>query len=308
MENKIIEILDTFKYSCNVKSDYLDEQRINGFLPNYQLVEYLKTTISDITSNNSTKSILLSGAYGTGKSYLISIVCAILSKNNLNLKPLLKKIQKYTNSAELISEAINKSNYIVVFPQDSFNGFKQSITQGIVNATKENQLEIKFSYIYSVIVDKINQWEREFPYFYKRLNELCSDIPTLIDDLNNHDNNALTKFIDLYPEIMAGDKLSLLSENISLIDNIKQFEENVIKLGYSGVLYVFDEFGRYLETNSKSIDVKEVQDVAEYCNRTGSNSSLILSTHKGLFQYSGTDNNKNDTIEWEKVRDRKSVV
>lgn len=304
MDNKIIEILDTFKYSCNVKSDYLDEQRINGFLPNYQLVEYLKNIISDISADNSTKSILLSGAYGTGKSYLISIVCAILSKNNLNLRPLLKKIQKYISTEKLISEAINKSNYIIVFPQDSFNSFKQSITQGIVNTSKENHLDIGFTYIYDVIIDKINQWENEFPYFYNKLKELCTDIPALIDELNNHDAKALNRFINLYPEIMAGDKLSLLSENVSLIDNIQQFEDNVIRLGYSGVLYVFDEFGRYLETNSKSIDVKEVQDVAEYCNRTGSKSALILSTHKGLFQYSGAENNKNDQIEWEKVSGR----
>jgi len=304
MNHKIIEILDTFKYSCNIKSDYLDETRINAFLPNYQLVEYLKSIISDLVANNSTKSILLSGAYGTGKSYLISIICAILSKNTLNLQSLVKKIQNYTSSDNLISKNIKTGNYLIVFAQDTFKHFKQAITQGIVNASKENNLDVEFNYIFDIIIDKIKQWEINFPYFYNLLQKNCHDIQKLLFKLNNHDPDALNQFIELYPRIMAGESFSLISENVSLVDNLEQFEYNAISLGYSGVIYVFDEFGRYLETNLHSIDVKEVQDMSEFCNRTNSKSSLILSTHKGLFQYSGIDSDKDNQIEWEKVSGR----
>ena len=304
MNHKIIEVLDTFKYSCNIKSDYLDETRINAFLPNYQLVEYLKNLVSDITAKNSTKSVLISGAYGTGKSYLISILCAILSGNNLNLQPLVKKIKNYTNTEKLISQNINRSNYLIVFPQDTFKHFKQAITQGIVNACQDNELDVKFNYIFDIIVEKITQWQKEFPYFYGLLDDLCEDIPRLISKLKNHDEVALDQFISLYPKIMAGDSLALISKNVSLLDNLEQFEMNATKLGYHGVIYIFDEFGRYLESNGNTIDVKEVQDMSEFCNRTNSKSSIILSTHKGLFQYSSMDSNHNDQIEWEKVSGR----
>lgn len=304
MNHNIIEILDTFKYSCNIKSDYLDESRVNAFLPNYQLVEYLKNTIADITAQNSTKSILISGAYGTGKSYLISILCAILSNNKLKLQPLFKKIKNYTNTEKMISQNIANSNYLIVFPQDSFKHFKQAITQGIVNSVEDNDLDIKFSYIFDVIVSKIEQWKNEFPYFYELLNDICKDLPKLISNLNSHSDEALGQFISLYPQIMAGDNFSLISENVGLIDNLEQFEINASKLGYQGIIYVFDEFGRYLESNADTIDVKEVQDMAEFCNRTNSKSSLILSTHKGLYQYSGIDSTHDDQVEWEKVSGR----
>lgn len=304
MNHKIIEIFDTFKYSCNVKTDYLDESRINAFLPNYELVEHLKGMITDITAKNSTKSILISGAYGTGKSYLISILCSILSQNTLNLKTLMKKIGQVTISEKIISDNISNSNYLIVFPRDNFKSFKQSITQGMLDAIKDNNLDIKLNYIYELIIEKIEQWKIHFPYFYELLEKTVSDIPELKEKLKNHDETALSYFREIYPTIMAGDSLPLISDTVSFTKNLEEFERNITKSGYDGVIYIFDEFGRYLESNLNSVDVKEVQDIAEYCNRTQSKSSLILSTHKGLFQYSDSTSEYDDIVEWEKVSGR----
>jgi len=303
IDNMPFSIINTFKYSCNIKSDYLEEDKINSFLPSYNNIEYFQQLIKSIT-NGSNKAILLSGAYGTGKSYLAAIVCAALTKNNLNLNVLSHKISRFVPDISVYNEIFSRSNYLIVFPRDYTSSFHQSLSLGIMECISNNKLSITLQTIYADITSKINYWKNSEPFFYERLLLEVKDVEFLLNKLKEFDPKALQKFKKVYPKIMGGEQYFPSNFNSSIDQIMHDFELQSTDLGYDGVLYVFDEFGRYLESNIKNIDVKEIQDAAEFCNRSNSKSNLVLISHKGLFQYADKLQSIADRKEWEKVGGR----
>ena len=303
MINNPFSIINTFKYSCNIKSDYQEETKINSFLPTYNNIEYYRKLIKSIT-NGSNKAILLSGAYGTGKSYLASIVCASVTRNNLNLNPLLQNISRFVPDISIYNEIMDKSNFLVVFPSDYVSSFHQSVSLGILECISANNIEISLQTVFDDVISKIYYWETSETYFYSRLMEAIDNVDLLINDLKEFNTNALSKFKQAYPSIMGGEKYFPGNFNSSITHIMNDFELQASNLGYDGIVYVFDEFGRFLESNIKDVDVKEIQDAAEHCNRTNSKSNLILISHKGLFQYADKLQSIEDRKEWEKVSGR----
>ena len=303
MNNKPFSIINTFKYSCNIKSDYLEETKINSFLPTYNNIEYYRQLIKGIT-NGSNKAILLSGAYGTGKSYLASIVCATLTKNNLNLNPLSQKISRFVPDISVYEEIICKSNYLIIFPSDYVSSFHQAISLGLMECISTTNKKISLQTVYNDIINKINHWKTSEPFFYSRLKLVINDVEQLISNLKEFNPEALNIFKKSYSKIMGGEVYFPSNFNSSINQIMNDFEIQATNLGYDGVIYLFDEFGRFLESNINSIDVKEIQDAAEFCNRTDSKSNLMLISHKGLFQYADKLQSIDDRNEWDKVSGR----
>jgi len=124
-------------------------------------------------------------------------------------------------------------------------------------------------------------------------------------EIKKHNKEFYIIFEKMYSEILAGEKFIPMG-NVDKIENIlEEFEKNVISSGeYNGVIYVFDEFGRYLESNINKIDVKEIQDMSEYCNDIYKKSSFFAITHKDIFQYTNKLIDKDVINEWEKVSGR----
>lgn len=89
-------------------------------------------------------------------------------------------------------------------------------------------------------------------------------------------------------------------ENIS--ESIQQTND-ALKDEYSGVIFIFDEFGRYIEDNIKKIRVKSVQNIAEFCDHCDGNNHVILVSHKEISQYTQKQG-KAIANEWKKVEGR----
>lgn len=306
--NKILNILESFKYSINIKDDYLNNEKIIGFFPTYKTIHRLIKFINMINSKNN-GSLLLSGAYGTGKSFQIAVLLAILTskENNINFDILLQKMQNEDKNINDILNSIKTNNYLIVFPDDYFSDFKQSIVMGILDSIKTNQLEIDLNTNYNVIRQKILNWEKNYSFVYKMFETALETkritIKTFLQKIEEHDQVYYKIFEEIYPTIMGGDKFTPYDSLINITKIITDFEQQVCKQGYDGVIYVFDEYGRFLEENIHNINVKHVQDVAEYCNAEN-NSNLILISHKDLFQYSYRLSDEHLRSEWEKVSGR----
>lgn len=122
------------------------------------------------------------------------------------------------------------------------------------------------------------------------------------------EERGLEIFSEIYPKIFYGEKYQK-DESIADIDVVlEDFENKVIETGkFSGVIYIFDEFGRFLESNIEKIDVLQVQKMAEYCNENN-NSIFVAITHKDIFQYTNKLTRKDNISEWEKVRGRFSKI
>ena len=306
--NKVLNILGSFKYSINIKDDYLNNEKINGFFPTYKTTHRLIKFLNNIKNKNNGAS-LLSGSYGTGKSFQIAVLLAILTskKNNLIFDKFVQKVQNEDEELKVIIDSIGAKNYFIVFPDDYFTDFKQSIVMGILDAIKENQLQIDLNTNYNVVKQKILNWEQNYSYIYKMfIQELESksiSIQKYIKKIEEHDLLSYSFFEEIYPKIMGGDRFTPYDSLINITKIISDFEQQICNQGFDGVIYVFDEFGRFLEENILSINVKQIQDIAEYCNAEN-NSNFILISHKDLFQYSYKLSDEHLRNEWEKVSGR----
>ena len=312
MEDKpVIEILDTFKYSVNIQNDYLHTGKLNSFLPTFHSVSLIAKYLNAI-EHGSNKSFLLSGAYGTGKSFLVSVMLAFVSGKlkAKDLDILLKKIDSTGSTAgsDEFKQFLKNSNKLIVFPKDIYSNFSQAISMGICECISENNLNISLESSFDAVIAKIKSWENDHGYFFEQLllkfEEHEITLSQFTTKIKSFDNDTYHLFEKIYPEIMGGDIFIPHNSKREISNILQNFEQEARSAGYNGVVYVFDEFGRYLEQNINVVDVKQVQDAAEYCN-SGSGSSLFLITHKDIFQYSRKiSSHTDDRNEWEKVSGR----
>lgn len=299
-----IKILDTNTYSINVKDDYLDIKKINAYYPTYKNMLILDKFLNIIKEQNQ-GSVILSGAYGTGKSYLISILLNILSGKYKNYDHFIEKAKLKYNISKTMDSFSNKK-YFIVFADSNYKDFSKSILSGIHNSIKQENLDIKLSTTFEIIEGKIKNWEKNHSKTYDRMMDYLKTKKNKVDFfkyLNEKDDRALNLFNKIYKELFAGETFNNLEKTSNIQNLLKDTETQVLEKGYSGIIYIFDEFGRYLETGIDDIDVKEVQDLAEYCNNENS-SNVFLITHKNLFQYTSRVKSKQNQDEWEKVSGR----
>lgn len=302
----IINILDTNKYSINIESDYQDKNKINNYYPSYKNLRLLEKFLMMIDKKKE-GSVLLSGAYGTGKSYLISILLNILDENfdMRNYSSFLAKSTQKYNIKEILNK-YKKKKYLIIFADDSGESYWQSILLGIYRTAKNKNMKLNLSTNYEIIERKIKKWEKEhketYNLFINKLKERKIE-NEFFRYLKEKNKKALKFFTTIYSDIFAGEEFLSLEKTSNMKELVEDVEKQAVEYGYDGVIYIFDEFGRYLETGINNINVKEIQDMAEYCNEDN-NSNLFMITHKDVFQYTNKLKNKENADEWEKVSGR----
>lgn len=302
----IVEILDTNSYSINIKSDYKNLKKINSYYPTFRNLKLLDKFLMGIEKGVG-GSVILSGAYGTGKSHFTSILLNILDKDFeiRNYKNFLGKSEKIYPIEETLKK-FEKENYFIVFLDDSVEDFSKGLLLGVNRSGKDKKIKFNLSTNYEVIEKKIESWEKNYRETFNRFNfqlEARGEGKKFYELLQEKDKTAVEIFKDIYRELFSGENFSEVEKTQKIGVLLEEVEQTVLKKGYAGVIYVFDEFGRYLESNINSVDVKEIQDVAEFCNGE-SKSNLLLITHKDIFQYGEKLDSRDSRNEWEKVSGR----
>ena len=301
-----IDILE-MGYSINIKNDFDNNHKMSSYIPTEKNSKLLEKLILGI-SKNINNSYLLSGAYGSGKSFFLSVLLNLLTnKNDLEKNKLINKIEeKY--SIKSTYKNIENKNYLTVFIDDKFEGYEKGLVIGVLEAIKNNNLNIKLNNEFNVIINKIETWKKNQKEIVdkveKELNMYNITLDKYLKELKAYNEKYLEIFTKIYEKIFYGEKFINLECRLGIQEFLTDFENKIIQSKkYSGVIYIFDEFGRYLESNINTIDVKEIQDMAEYCNNEN-NSYLFLITHKDIFQYANKLNKDDNKLEWEKVSGR----
>lgn len=299
---KIIKILNTNNYSINLRSDFRNKEKLNAYYPTFNNMRLLDKILSSI-NNKTNGSIILSGAYGTGKSYFTALLSSVLGSELKveDYRSLINKSKQVYDIEETFKSYDNKK-YLIVFIDESRDSFSEGVFSGIRRALKEKNIEINITSKIDMIEAKLNYWKNDYVEIYEKFKEKL-DKKEFFKELNYKTVKAEEQFSEVYSEIFAGEKFSYNGEIKNLKELLQEVEEGVKEKGYNGVFYVFDEFGRYLETNIKNLDVKEIQDTAEYCNLEN-DSNLLMITHKDIFQYTRKIKNRVEKDEWEKVSGR----
>ncbi|TDX53239.1 hypothetical protein [Orenia marismortui] len=312
--SKIKDMIKTsqgFKYSINLKYDINDNQKIESYIPTDQSMEIMDKLINGFQDQESNRSHILLGSYGTGKSHLSMVLASLLSTNKTNssYNSLFEKIKQYNNKLHNKMEEVINDKYLIVLPEEGLYDFERSIILGLRNSLKEHGLEDELpTTFYDNIVDKINYWKDKFSNTYQELKNILNnnyniDIDSFIDEIKDYNRDYYQIFLDIYPKLTAGAEFTPYNR-IRLVDLLQGMEDILKANKYKGILIVFDEFGKFLEENIAKFNIKDIQDLAEYCNREDNliPSSLLLITHKNLSQYSTQQ--RLSTEEWRKVEGR----
>lgn len=303
---EIVDILKTNTSSINIKNDYTNLEKINLYYPSYKTLKLLEKFLKIISSNRR-GSFILEGAYGTGKSFFTAILLNVLSGNysKKNYENFLLKANKIYNLEEQLENYTNKK-YFIVFINDLIGEFSNDLSLALYQSAKNNNIVLKLSSDFEVIKDRINSWKLNYKTTYEDFISALEKeigIKKFYELLEEKDLKAVEIFKNIYQEIFAGEKYISLEKIRNIEELLKEVEKQVVSYGYDGIIYTFDEFGRYLESNIKNIDVKEIQDMAEYCNEENKSNFLVI-THKDIYHYRKKRNSKENIDEWNKVSGR----
>ncbi|MEI7884699.1 MAG: hypothetical protein WCI30_05045 [Clostridia bacterium] len=298
-----------YKYSANICFDMKDEEKLADFIPNITTTEILREYLLRIINQNAdVHSRILYGSYGTGKSHLLTVISDLLGHINTNGKGLvdfLKAISKYDKElATVIKRFVEEEKpYLVVPIYANFNEFDKCITFSLKKELERNNISLCFNSYFDDALKLINKW-KDGEESAKKLEVICNTNGVELDDLcrglESYNSSSEKPFGLIFKAMTYG--AEFVSEAGNLIDNIT-LANNTIKDNYRGIVFVFDEFGRYIEDSGENIRVKDVQDLAEFCDHSDFDDYLVLVSHKQLSLYTNMMK-KTLSDEWKKIEGR----
>lgn len=300
-----------YNYSANIQYDIENDKKMLRFIPNETTVSLLREYFTDITKTApANHARILYGSYGTGKSHFLTVLTMLLGKlhsNGVAFNTFIQRVAEYDPAlaSDIKSFIINKDRkpLLVVPIVFDFEDFDRCIYFSLKKKLENIGVEISFKTFYDQATSLLTQWKSNTESNSKLI-EACKSsgisLNKLEEKLATFDKNSERLFQQVFAQMTFGVKYIYEVSNVTEIINQTN---DAIADQYSGIVFVFDEFGRYMEDNIKKIKVKSVQDLAEFCDHSNANNHIILVSHKEISQYT-QKYGKNIASEWKKVEGR----
>lgn len=300
-----------YNYSANIQYDIENDKKMLRFIPNETTISLLREYFTDITRTTpENHARILYGSYGTGKSHFLTVLTMLLGKlhsNGIAFNTFIQRVTEY--DPELASdikgfvENKERKPLLVVPIVFDFEDFERCIYFSLKKKLENIGVRISFKTFYDQANALLAQWKSNEDSNTKLI-EACKttglSLKKLEMKLASFDKNSEKLFQQVFSQMTFGVKYIYEVSNITEI--INQTNE-AISGQYSGIVFIFDEFGRYMEDNIKKIKVKSVQDLAEFCDHSNANNHIILVSHKEISQYT-QKYGKTIATEWKKVEGR----
>lgn len=301
---------DNYTYSANIQLDKDKVDKLSQFILNETYLSLFKEYFTDIIKNKPLyHARILYGSYGTGKSHFLTVLSILLSKSFLKSNAMALFLSRVREYDELLANDIENylSNevkpFLVVPIVFDFEDFDRCLYFSLNKSLEAINKKVNFKNFYNQALNLVNQWNSQ-EASRNRLSTICEanelTVELLITLLKNYDKKAEKIFNSIFSEMTYGVKFNC--EVANLKESIEQVND-AIKDEYSGIIFIFDEFGRYVEDNAKKIKVKLIQDIAEFCDHGDYNNHIILVSHKELSLYT-SNFSKSLANEWKKVEGR----
>lgn len=286
-----------FQYSVNLQYDLYNPLKIKGYIPTRKSVELLNEYLLNTKIKDSSKSTVLIGPYGKGKSYLLLVLLNILCNiNEKEIYELIEKIEKVDlNCANNIKDIYGKKKYMPIILNSNSMDLNQSfliaLKQTLTRFGKEDNI-IPNTYFDSAI-SVIEGW-KAYVDTYKRVEKLIYDacrssVELFINQLSKYNTTTYEIFKDIFKEVTAGIEFNAMinTDIVKLYEEVNHILHN--KYGYDGMVIIFDEFSKFIEGSSvynTSGELKILQDFAELADRSDKpQMHLICVTHKTVNEY-----------------------
>ena len=307
--SKLVTRQKKYKYSANICFDMKNDEKLAGFIPNQTTTEILAEYLYGIVENiDSVHSRILYGSYGTGKSHLLTVLALLLGHTNTDGEAFDKFVDAIRQYDPALADFITKYNaeekpYLVVPVYSDFDSFDQCISYSLKKELCNQGINVQFDNYYSEAQNLIQKWESG-EESKRRLAEVCKTCGINLKNLKRLLNEMNSSSEALFSEVFKGMSYgaSFVSGFGNLLENINKANE-AIRDSRRGIVFIFDEFGRYLEDVGESLKVKSIQNLAELCDHGDYNNHIILVSHKQLSLY--TNKMRKDlNDEWKKVEGR----
>ncbi len=305
-----------FQSSINLELDLENENKIDEYIPTTDICDVLKIYIKSILGFNNERATTLVGPYGKGKSFLLLVLSYLLS-NNKNSKCWNNLARKIKNVDLELYEMITdlkakKISLMTIIVNSNYDNITQSFQLALNDALKREKLEDLIpETAYNVCLNLIEKWMNDEKIKKDILNKCLElykiNIKELENELKNYSPVAYKQFEKLYNCMNIGLNFNPLVNN-DIIKIYSDINAELIKNGYSGMFIVFDEFSKFLESNSKNLmkDLKIIQDMAELCSRSNTTQQINLCcvTHKSISLYFSNEKKNNGMDNFKTVEGR----
>ena len=297
MYSEILKINKNFQSSVNLELDLYNESKIDEYIPTRDICDVLKRYLLAALGDTNEKATTLMGPYGKGKSFLLLVLTFILGnkKNTKTWKRLFDKIKKVDRELSEIMLRI-KENNIVLMPiliNSNYDNLTQAFQLALSDSLKLNQLDQLIPQsAFSLCLEIIDKWEKKDEIKTKIIDQcrikFKSNLEELKKELNTYSQEAYKKFLEIYDCVNNGIGFNPLVNN-DIIKTYRSINTEIQKNGFKGLFIIFDEFSKFLESNSIDAirDLKLIQDLAEACSRSQKNNPMFLCCvlHKSLSFY-----------------------
>ena len=294
------KIAQGFQSSVNIDFDLSNPEKLLGYVPTSDICDVFEAYIESLSENRDQATFLV-GPYGKGKSFLtlalLQVACGKASKEALQtfirrinaINPsLAKKVQSFLEE---------KRFFIPVVVNSDYDNLKQSFMVALKSSLSSAGLDnLVPASSFDACREILNTWRKDPTIAQGRLAQCGKqyDLGALDEGLRNYSPNSYEKFVELYNCVTIGQRFNpLVNEDVPKL--FADVSAELKKHGYRGLIVVFDEFSKFIESKSKKLgdDLKFIQDFAEKATRSDSHYSLFLCciAHKPIGQY-GDKNSK----------------
>ncbi|HBN06008.1 MAG TPA: hypothetical protein DD434_09525, partial [Bacteroidales bacterium] len=277
----------------NIAYDLNNENKIKNFIPTIASMDVIEEVLLSTSSSANSRSRILIGAYGKGKSHIILVLMSLLYRKKIDLfEVLLNRIKSY--NLDLYNYAVNYIESDKKLLPVIISGSSASLTQSFLGALEqslkhEDLLNLMPKTNFMSAITTIELWENSYPETYRKFGESIDvNIDEFILSLKEFDVLAYEHFNELFPKLTSGAIFNPFV-NVDVVELYEDVANKLKEYGYNGIYIIYDEFSKYLESsidNATISDIKLLQDFAEKCDRSGEQQMhLMLISHKDISNY-----------------------
>lgn len=284
-----------FQYSINLEYDFNSDTKIKNYILTTSAMEIIEDVLLSYSafSDKTSRAQILIGPYGKGKSHLVLVTASLLYRRDIEIfDSILDTMKEYkVELYELAKSILNKSDRLlpVIISANSLS-ISQNLMLGLRKALiREGLDDIMPDTYFDAAIKMINLWAEEYKDTYEKLkNELNIPINQFVKKLKEYDKASYEQFTSIYPKLTSGSQFNP-AQNEDVLDQYKSAIDKIRTLGYDGIFIIYDEFSKFLEASvdvNSAMEIKLLQDIAEYCNRSGENQlHIMLTSHKDIDNY-----------------------
>ena len=306
-----------FQRAIHVRYDLNDPQIVERYIPTLSAVSAIDAILRGTHNMGTQRAHVLHAAYGSGKSHLAVVLAALLEK----------KTQLLPSIEELVSRLVDIDPQVGSLAYAYLNGttrllpvvlsgnegdFTTALLRALSRSLRIAGLEeVQLTTRFDAALNIIAQWETQYPDTFIQLSKTLNDrfsweIADLRNALAEHNLRAFETFEQLYPDLTAGATLDPFSQQTPEVV-YREVATQLHDAGYTGIVVLWDEFGRYLESRAAQafgIEAGLLQNFAETCNYSGENQlHLLLFAHKELQGYASSLPQAYQ-VEWSRIEGR----